>query len=154
MKKHFSTHWKSSKQPRKQRKYLANAPLHLKRKLVNANLCKELRKKYSRRSFPVRKADVVKIMRGSNKGKKGKIAGIDLKRARVWIEGIQKQKKDGTKVNVYFKPSKLQILELNLDDKKRILSLERKSKKPEVKTKVEEKETQKDKINKEKQGAK
>ena len=90
----------------------------------------------------------------AGKGKKGKIAGIDLKRARVWIEGIQKQKKDGTKVNVYFKPSKLQILELNLDDKKRILSLERKSKKPEVKTKVEEKEIQKDKINKEKQGAK
>ena len=42
MKKIFSKHWKSSKQPRKQRKYRAKAPLHIKRKLLNVNLSKEL----------------------------------------------------------------------------------------------------------------
>ena len=35
MKKEFSKNWKASKQPRKQRKYRANAPLHLKRKMIN-----------------------------------------------------------------------------------------------------------------------
>jgi len=34
MKKIFSTHWKASKQPRKQRKYRAKAPLHIKRKFL------------------------------------------------------------------------------------------------------------------------
>jgi hypothetical protein len=35
MKKEFSTSWKASRQVRKQRKYLANAPIHIKRKLIN-----------------------------------------------------------------------------------------------------------------------
>jgi len=128
MKKIFSKAWKASKQPRKQRKFRARAPLHILRKFLGANLSKELRKKYSRRSFFLRKGDNVKIMRGSFKKQKGKIGKIDTKRMRVSIEGIQRQKKDGTKVAVYFSPSKLQIQELNLDDKARIKSIERKIK--------------------------
>ena len=119
MKKEFSLGWKRSKQRRKQRKYLANAPLHIRRKLMSSNLSKELRKKYGRRSFPLRKNDVVKIMRGKFAGKTGKVNEVDLKRLRVSIEGIQNQKKEGTKVNVFFHASKLQIIELNLEDKKR-----------------------------------
>ena len=57
MKKQFSTQWNASKQPRKQRKYLANAPLHKRHKFMSANLIKELRKKYGKRNFPVRKGD-------------------------------------------------------------------------------------------------
>ena len=126
MKKKFSVAWNSSKQARKKRKYLANAPLHLRHKLMSANLSKELRKKYGRRSFPVRKNDIVNIMRGKFKKKTGKINNIDLKKLRVSIENIQNQKKDGTKVNVYFKPSNLQIQELILDDKERMKAIERK----------------------------
>lgn len=129
MKKQFSTKWKGSKQPRKQRKYLARAPLHLKRKLLSANLDKSLRERYQKRSFSLRKGDTVKIMRGSFKGKTGKIENVDVKRIRVSIEKIQRSKRDGTKVNVFFKPSNLQIKELNLDDKERIKSIEKKIKK-------------------------
>jgi len=111
---------------RKQRKYLANAPLHIRRKLLSANLSKELRKKYGRRSFLLRKGDNVKVMRGKFRGKTGKIGNVDLKKLRVSIDGLQRQKKDGTKVNVYFAPSNLQIQELVLEDKKRINALERK----------------------------
>ncbi len=125
MKKQFSTSWKASKQPRKQRKYLAKAPLHIKRKLFSANLSKKLRKKYQRRSFTLRKGDTVKIARGSFRGKSGKIAYIDSRRRKVSIEGIQRAKKDGTKVNIFFDSSNLQIQELNLDDKERIKSIER-----------------------------
>jgi len=128
MKKTFSKYWIESKQPRKQRKYLAKAPLHIKHKFLSANLSKELRKKYNRRSFPLRKGDVVRIMRGKFKKKQGKIAGLNLKRTKASIEGMQKTKKDGTKVNIFFHPSKLQIHELNLEDAKRIKSIERKIK--------------------------
>lgn len=125
MKKDFSSSWIASKQKRKQIKYRENAPLHIRHKLMSANLSKELRKKYSKRSFPVRKGDKVKIMRGKFSGKEGKINKVDLKRLRVSIEGIQMQKKDGTKVNVYFDPSKLQIQELNLEDKKRLGAIQK-----------------------------
>src|SRR3989338_8610005 len=102
MKKNFSISWKESRQPRKQRKYLAKAPLHIRHKFLASNLSKELRKKYSRRSFPARKGDNVKIMSGKFRGKTGKISGINLKKSRVSIENVQVQKKDGTKIKVYF----------------------------------------------------
>ncbi|MBM3233841.1 50S ribosomal protein L24 [Candidatus Pacearchaeota archaeon] len=111
MKQKFSTAWKSSRQTRKQRKYFENAPLHIKYKFLSANLSKELRKKHGR-NIEARKGDSVIIMRGKFRKKKGKISKVDLKRTRIAIEGIQRQKKDGTKVNVYFHPSKIQIIEL------------------------------------------
>jgi len=128
MKQKFSTSWKSSKQPRKQRKYRANAPLHILKKFLAANLSKELKKKYSRKSFVLRKGDTVRIMRGKFKNKTGKITIINIKRRRASIEGIQTKKLDGTSVNVWFNPSNLQIKELNLDDKKRSHSLTKQNK--------------------------
>ena len=143
MRKQFSKGWKASKQPRKQRKYRARSPLHIKRKFLSANLSKELRKKYKRRSVALRKGDTVKIMRGSFKGKTGKIERVEVKRERASIEKIQKSKKDGTKVEVFFNASNLQIRELNLDDKERIKSLN----KEEKKKKVEKKENKEKKEN-------
>jgi large subunit ribosomal protein L24 len=127
MKQKFSTKWIASKQPRKQRKYRYNLPLHLRHKLLSANLSKDLRKKYSRRSFPLRKSDTVKIMRGKFKKKTGKVSIVNLSKLKVAIEGVQVQKKDGTKVNIYFDPSNLQIIELNLEDTERTKSLGRKN---------------------------
>ncbi|NMB66845.1 50S ribosomal protein L24 [Candidatus Woesearchaeota archaeon] len=120
MNKEFSKHWKKSKQPRKKRKYAANAPLHIKRKMLSSNLSKDLRKKYSKRSLVIKKGDVAKIMRGKFKNKQGKVINVDIKRCKVTIEGITITKVDGSKVPVKMHPSNLQIIELNLDDKKRI----------------------------------
>jgi large subunit ribosomal protein L24 len=119
MKKEFSKHWKSSKQPRKQRKFLAKAPLHVKRKFLGANLSKELRKNQGKRNVVLRKGDTVKIMRGKFKEKRGKIIDIKIKTEKVYVEGIQRTKMDGSKKNIPLKASNLQILELNLDDNKR-----------------------------------
>ncbi|MBU2496883.1 MAG: 50S ribosomal protein L24 [Nanoarchaeota archaeon] len=127
--KKFLKTWKSSVKPGKQRKYRANAPLHVKRKLISSHLSKEFKRKYLRRSFPLRKGDSVKILRGQFKGRRAKVASIDLKKLRVYLEGIQRPKRDGTKVNVNFDPSNLMIIEFNLEDKKRIKSLEIKLKK-------------------------
>ncbi|MAG11122.1 50S ribosomal protein L24 [Candidatus Pacearchaeota archaeon] len=126
MKQKFSTKWKASKQPRKQRKYLANAPLHIKRKLLSVNLSKELRKKYGKRNIIVAKGDVVKIMRGKFSKKQGKVTQTRTKMQKIYIEGIQRKKTDGSKVNIPIRPSNLQIAQLNLDDKKRIRKIEKK----------------------------
>lgn len=120
MEKQFSKKWKSSKQPRKQRKYSYNAPLHIKRKFFGAHLSKELRQKYGIRSISLRKEDKVKVMRGSFKGKTGKIDRVNSKNIKVYITGIERIKKDGTKVLIPIHPSNLMITELNLDDKKRL----------------------------------
>ena len=119
MKKQFSTKWKASKQPRKQRKYVEKAPLHIKKKFVGINLSKELRKKYGKRTIPARKNDVIKVMRGKFRGKQGKIIRIKLKACKIFVEGIQVKKLDGSKADVPLKPSNLQIKELHLRDRKR-----------------------------------
>ena len=126
MKKKFSNSWDGSSQIRKQRKFRANAPLHIKSKMISAHLSKELRKKYGKRSFSLRKGDEVKIMKGAFKKKTGKISMVNTKKMKVAIEEIQRKKKDGTKINILFDASNLQIQSLNLDDKKRNNALSRK----------------------------
>jgi len=113
MKKKFSKSWKSSTQPRKQRKYLANAPLHLRKKFVSINLSKDLRTKMSKRNVSAKKGDKVIIKIGKFKGKTGKILGVDLKKSKIIVENIQTKKQDGSKVNVKLQPSNLQIIELS-----------------------------------------
>jgi large subunit ribosomal protein L24 len=119
----FSTHWISSSKAKKQRKFRFNAPNHTRRKLMSANLSKELRKKLARRSIPLRKGDTVRIMRGEFKKQKGKVA--EMLKSKIYIEGMQRKKKDGTKVNVPFDTSNVQVLEM-VEDKKRVLKQEEK----------------------------
>ncbi len=124
--KKWSKSWKSSKNPKKQRKYIFNAPLHIKHKFLAANLSDELRKKYNKRNIPVRKGDKVKILRGQFKSMIGKIEKVLLKKTKVYIENAQLQKKDGSKAYYPIHPSNLMIIELNLEDKERKKSLDRK----------------------------
>lgn len=120
MKQSFSTSWVGSKQVRKQRKYIHNMPLHLKHSFLSAHLAKDLRKQHGKRSMPVRKGDEVLIMRGSFAGKKAKVTSVDVKRTKVMLENITRQKKDGTKLSVPFHPSNLQIISLNTEHKNRL----------------------------------
>ncbi len=116
----------TSKAPGKQRKFLHTAPLHLKRKILSGHLSKELREKYKRRGFPIKKGDEVKVMRGKFKGKTGKIAKVNYKKYRVYIDGVTRKRTVGTETQISFHPSKLQIINLNFDDKRRMKLLERK----------------------------
>ena len=116
----------SSKKPRKQRKFLYTAPLHLRRKMLSTHLSKELREKYKRRALPLRKGDEVQVMRGKFKEKTGKVARVNYKKYRVYVEGITRKRTVGTEAQVGLHPSKLKIINLNLDDKMRQKILERK----------------------------
>lgn len=126
MRNTFSTAWQGSSQVRKQRKYRHNAPLHTKHTFLSSPLSKDLRTKYKKRNVEVRTGDEVKVMRGAFADKKAKVLSVNIKRERVTLEGITRQKKDGTKLAVSFHPSKLQLVSLATDDKKRLHSLERK----------------------------
>jgi len=126
MKIKFSKAWKASKQPRKQRKYRANAPLHIKAKFMSVNLSKTLRKSQGIRNIRLRKGDKVKVMRGKFKKKEGKVSEILLNHGKIYIEGIQTKKKDGSNIKFPIRPSNLQIVELNMEDKKRIKSVGKK----------------------------
>ena len=101
-----------TKQPRKQRKNLYNAPLHLKQKLVSVHLTKELRKAKKKRSLAVKKGDKVKIMRGKFRGKEGKVARVSLNKLTVFVEGILLKKQAGKEVMAALQPSNLMITEL------------------------------------------
>lgn len=129
MKSEFSTQWIKSRQPRKQRKYRYNAPLHVRHRFLSVNLSKELRKKYGKRNLPLRKGDEVIIMRGGFSKKKGKITSIDYGRSKIIVDGITRKKIDGSKVNVFLDPSSLQIITLNVEDSRRIKILGEKKEK-------------------------
>ena len=109
--------------PSKQRKLLYQSPAHRVRKLLTAPLSDELRTSHGRRSYPVRKGDTVKILRGDFAGIEGKITDVDTGKQRVFIEGVQREKGAGTQANVSVHSSKVIITKLNLDDKWRSDSL-------------------------------
>ncbi len=120
MKTKFSSSWNRSIQPRKQRKYRYNAPLHIKKKLVSSHLSKELIKKYNKRSITLITGDKVEILRGNFKGKTGTVEKVDRKDLKAYITGIETAKKDGSKTKYPIDPSNLIITELKLEDKKRL----------------------------------
>ena len=90
-------------QPRKQRKALYTAPLHIRRKIMSANLSKDLRADIGKRSLPIRVGDKVQVVRGDFKGHEGKVESIDAKRVLLPIH-----------------PSNLMIIEADLKDERRL----------------------------------
>ncbi len=111
------------KKPSKQRKMIYEAPAHKVGRLLSAPLSEELRTSQGRRSYPVRKGDTVKILRGDFAGIEGKITDIERRRQRLFVEGVQREKTSGTSANVSVNSSKVVITKLNLDDKWRSQSV-------------------------------
>ena len=135
MKKEWSKTWNQSIQPRKQRKYRYNAPLHIARNFLAAHLSKDLRKKYGIRAILVKKGDKVKIMRGQFRNKIGVVENVSINFQKIAVEGATFTARDGKKKPYPIHSSNLMIVELNLDDKKRKASIERASKsKSEIKS--------------------
>jgi large subunit ribosomal protein L24 len=133
MKKSWSPKWVGSSQPRKQRKYRYNAPLHIRRKFLSAHLSRELRERYGKRSVPLRKGDEVVVMKGGFRGFTGNIDRIDMSGSKVFIDGVKRKKVDGSEIQVPIDPSNLIITKLTLEDKMRQAVFERapaKEKKP------------------------
>jgi large subunit ribosomal protein L24 len=136
------------KNPGKQRKNLFNAPAHIRHKQMAAPLSRELSASKGVKTLPVRKGDTVRIMRGDNKGFEGKVSRVDLKGYRLYMEGLTREKVDGTNIFLPIHPSKVEIRNLSLDDKFRKEILARKvapekSAKKAVKSKAKSKKAEK-----------
>ena len=103
-------------------------------KQIGAALSKQLRQKYQRRSIRIVKGDTVKILRGEYKGIDGKVTKISLEKNSIAVEGVQREKLKGGKIDLYIHSSNTVITSLNTEDNWRTKKLERKAK-PETKSK-------------------
>ncbi|WP_296895283.1 50S ribosomal protein L24 [uncultured Methanobrevibacter sp.] len=109
-----------SKQPRKQRKALYNAPAHARGKHLSAALSKDLRAQLGKRSLPIRTGDKVSVVRGDFKGHEGEVLTVDYESYKVTIEEVTLSKPDGTATFLPVDPSNLVIIEADLKDDRRI----------------------------------
>ncbi|KAF2552577.1 hypothetical protein Bca4012_014578 [Brassica carinata] len=94
---------------------------------MSSPLSTDLRAKYNVRSMPIRKDDEVQIVRGTYKGREGKVVQVYRRKWVIHIERITREKVNGTTVNVGVQPSKVVITKLRLDKDRKSL-LERKAK--------------------------
>jgi len=115
-----------SKQPRKQRKALYNAPLHARRNIMSVTLSKDLREDFGRRSLAIKTGDTVKIIRGEFKSHEGKVESIDTGNYKVTVEGATLSKPDGNSVLFPIHPSNLMIVDADLKDERRSRIIDRK----------------------------
>ena len=91
---------------------------------MSSPLSTDLRQKYNVRSMPIRKDDEVQIVRGTYKGREGKVVQVYRRKWVIHIERITREKVNGTTVNVGVQPSKVVITKLRLDkDRKSLLEL-------------------------------
>ncbi|XP_016201632.2 60S ribosomal protein L26-1 [Arachis ipaensis] len=112
---------------RKSRKAHFTAPSSVRRVLMSAPLSTDLRSKYNVRSMPIRKDDEVQVVRGTYKGREGKVVQVYRRKWVIHIERITREKVNGSTVNVGIHPSKVVITKLRLDKDRKSL-LDRKAK--------------------------
>jgi large subunit ribosomal protein L26e len=112
---------------RKSRKAHFGAHSEARRKLMSANLSKELQARHGIRSMPIRKDDEVMITRGTYKTREGKVTAVYRKKWVVRVERITREKASGASIPVGIPASSLVITKLKLD-KDRKAKLEAKSK--------------------------
>ncbi|KAI0181314.1 putative 60S ribosomal protein L26-1 [Hypoxylon sp. FL1284] len=107
---------------RKSRKAHFGASSGERRVIMSAPLSKELREKYNVRSIPVRKDDEVTIVRGTNKGREGKVTSVYRLKYQIHVERVTRDKASGQSVPLGIHPSKVVVTKLKLDkDRESIL---------------------------------
>lgn len=120
MKQEFKKTWNSSVQPRKQRKYRANAPKHIKGKFLSAPLAKDLQKEHKTRSLRIKQGDEIEVLRGSHKGEVGVVNKVDVENTKVFVEGIERISPTGSRKLIALDPSNLRIIKIDEEDQKRL----------------------------------
>merc|ERR1712196_601973 len=106
---------------RRSRKAHFTAPSSVRRKIMSAHLNKEQSQKYHVKSMPIRKDDEVIVVRGSNRGREGKVIQVYRKKYVIHIERVTREKSNGSTVNVGIHPSNVMITKLKLDKDRRAI---------------------------------
>ena len=79
------------------------------------------------RCVPIRKDDEVRVVRGTYKGREGKVVTVYRKKWVIHVERITREKVNGATVSVGLDPSKVEITKIKLDKDRKAL-LERRNK--------------------------
>jgi len=111
--------------PGKNRKMRFNAPHHIRRKFMSAPLSPALKAQYGARSMPVRQDDTVVVTKGDRKMTEGKVIRVDIASGQLFVEGVTRQRLDGSTVQMPIKPENTMITRLHLDDERRRRAIER-----------------------------
>ncbi|KAF2746498.1 ribosomal protein L24, partial [Sporormia fimetaria CBS 119925] len=107
---------------RKSRKAHFGAPSSVRRVIMSAPLSKELREKHGVRSIPLRKDDEIMIVRGTHKGREGKVNAMYRLKFAVHVNGVVREKSNGQSVPIPIAASKVVVTKLKLDkDRENIL---------------------------------
>lgn len=89
---------------------------------MSCALQKDLKSKFSVNSIPIKRDDEVKIMRGSFKGREGKVLSVYRRRWCIYIDKIVKDKVNGQQVQIPIDPSNCVITKIKMDkDRKELL---------------------------------
>jgi len=113
---------------RKARKAHFAAPSSIRRKIMSAPLSKDLRGKHNTRSLPIRKDDEVRIVRGTYKGREGKVTQVYRKKWVIHVDRVQRDKTNGATASIGVHPSNVVITTIKLDKDRRAI-LDRKDRK-------------------------
>ncbi|KAF5199685.1 60S ribosomal protein L26 protein [Thalictrum thalictroides] len=100
---------------RKNRNAHFTAPSSVHRVLMSAPLPTDLRSKYNVRSILICKDDEVQIIRGTFKGRDGKVVQAYRRKWVIHIERITRENVNGSTVNVGINPSMVVVTKLRLD---------------------------------------
>jgi len=112
--------------PSSNRRRRFRAPLHVKKKFMTAPLSPPLKAEHGVRSMAVRRDDTVTITKGDRKLTEGRVIRVDVSRGRLYVEGVTRQRLDGTTVQMPVRAENVMITRLSLDDELRRRILERK----------------------------
>ncbi|MDD2531203.1 MAG: 50S ribosomal protein L24 [Candidatus ainarchaeum sp.] len=115
-----------SKKPSKSRKAFYTMPKHKAVKVIASHLDEKLANELKKRSISVRKGDTVKIVRGENKGKEGKISSVDTVKKRMYIEKVVVRRSNGQEKPLAIQPSNVIVIDLDRSDRKRFKTITKK----------------------------
>ncbi len=114
-----------SSQPRKQRKFRFNAPMHLRQHFLRVHLDKAVREKLKirKRAVQVSEGDTVKVMHGAKRGTSGKVLTVSLRSGKITIDSLKRKTAKGKEYHIPVYASNVYITDLNLTDKVRAKKL-------------------------------
>jgi ribosomal protein uL24 len=102
--------------PRRQRKAVYEATTFERRILMTVPLSRELRRRFHRRSVPLRKGDTVMVMSGSFIGREERVAKIDRRGYSVTLDNVTLKTGESKLKPLAIKTSHLVLTKLNLAD--------------------------------------
>jgi len=100
---------------RKSRAAHFGASASVRRHHMSAALSKELRDKYNVRAIPIRKDDEILVVRGTHKGREGKVQSVYRLKNVIHVERLTRDKANGQSLPVGLAASNVVVTKLKLD---------------------------------------